>query len=67
MNLYQTYKLNNKIFDMAYYVVNLNVLRGDRVVNISSIDVVPGDIVFLSEPIKIPFDGIVLENSALLN
>lgn len=52
---------------MAYYVVNLNVLRGDRVVNISSIDVVPGDIVFLSEPIKIPFDGIVLENSALLN
>lgn len=45
---------------MAYYVVNVNVLRGDRVVNISSLDVVPGDIVFLNEPIKIPFDGIVL-------
>ncbi len=48
VNLYQTYKLNNKIFGMAYYVVNVNVLRGDRVVNISSFDVVPGDIVFLN-------------------
>jgi magnesium-transporting ATPase (P-type) len=39
--------------------VNVNVLREKAVINISSKDVVPGDIVFLKDPIKIPFDGIV--------
>jgi magnesium-transporting ATPase (P-type) len=39
--------------------VSLNVLREKQVVNISSKDIVPGDIVFLKEPIKMPFDGIV--------
>ncbi len=28
---------------------------------------VPGDIVFLKDPIKIPFEGIILEGSALIN
>jgi P-type E1-E2 ATPase len=28
---------------------------------------VPGDIVFLKEPIKIPFDGVLLEGSVLIN
>jgi magnesium-transporting ATPase (P-type) len=44
---------------MAYYEVNVNVLRNVNVVNISSINIVPGDIVFLKDPIKIPFDAIV--------
>lgn len=34
---------------------------------ISSFDVVPGDIVFLKDPIKIPFEGIIIEGSALIN
>jgi P-type E1-E2 ATPase len=34
---------------------------------ISSIDVVPGDVVFLKAAIKIPFEGILLEGSALIN
>lgn len=45
---------------MAYYEVNINVLRSHSVVKISSKDIVPGDIVFLKDPIKIPFDAIVL-------
>jgi cation-transporting P-type ATPase 13A2 len=36
-------------------------------VEVSSIDVVPGDIVFLKDSIKIPFEGIILEGSALIN
>lgn len=52
---------------MAYYEVTLNVLRGSKVVQISSVDVVPGDIVFLKDPIKIPFEGVILEGSALIN
>ena len=27
----------------------------------------PGDVVFLKDPIKIPFEGIILEGSALIN
>jgi len=52
---------------MAYYEVDLHVLRGYNVVKISSKDVIPSDIVFLKDPIKIPFDAVVLEGSALLN
>ena len=40
---------------MAFYDIKINVLRLDKVVQISSVDVVPGDIVFLKDPIKIPF------------
>lgn len=60
MNLHQTYTLNEKIYSMAYYEVNVNVLRQDKVINISSKDVVPSDIVFLKDPINIPFDGVIL-------
>lgn len=67
INLYQMIQLNNKIFSMAYYQIPVNVLREGRVEVISSIDVVPGDIVFLKDPIKIPFEGIILEGSALIN
>ncbi len=52
---------------MAYYEVDLHVLRGYNVIKISSKDVIPSDIVFLKDPIKIPFDAVVLEGSALLN
>jgi P-type E1-E2 ATPase len=34
---------------------------------LSSVEVAPGDIVFLKHQIKIPFDGIVLEGDALIN
>lgn len=52
---------------MAYYEVKVNVLRSGEVSEISSIDVVPGDVVFLKDSIKIPFEGIILEGSALIN
>lgn len=45
----------------------VKVLREGKVESISSIDVVPGDIVFLKEAIKIPFEGVILEGSALIN
>ena len=55
INLYQVVQLNNKIFGMAYCEVKLNVLREGKVESLSSLEVVPGDIVFLKDPIKIPF------------
>lgn len=45
---------------MAYYETDLNVLRNGDVERISSREIVPGDIVFLHDCIKIPFDGIIL-------
>jgi cation-transporting ATPase 13A3/4/5 len=67
VNLFQRVQLNKKIFLMAYYEVPLHALREDKVIEISSLDVVPGDVVFLKKPIKIPFEGIILEGSALIN
>ena len=67
INLYQMVKLNDKIFAMAFYEVPISVLRDGAVKQIPSIDIVPGDVVFLKEPIKIPFEGIILEGSALIN
>ncbi len=52
---------------MAYFDIPLNVLRNDKVINISSVDIVPGDIVFLKDAIKLPFEGIIMEGSALIN
>lgn len=67
INLVQMVELNNKIFAMAYYEIQVNTLRDGEVKSISSLDIVPGDIVFLKDPIKIPFEGIILEGSALIN
>lgn len=67
INLVQMVELNNKIFAMAYYEIEVNVLRNGSVVKISSFDVVPGDIVFLKDPVKLPFEAIILEGSALIN
>jgi len=55
INLYQMLALNNKIFNMGFYEIQVHVLRGGKVHALSSLDVVPGDIVFLKDPIKIPF------------
>lgn len=60
INLYQMVQLNNKIFAMAYYEIPVNVLRDGIVKSIPSTEVVPGDVVFLKDPIKIPFEGIIL-------
>ena len=46
VNLYQTYQLNNKIHTMAYSDIPVNVLRSNKVLRTSSIEIVPGDIVF---------------------
>ncbi len=52
---------------MAYYEININTLRNGEVASVSSIDLVPGDIVFLKDPIKLPFEGIIIEGNALIN
>ena len=52
---------------MAFLELNLHVLRGGHVQEISSLNVVPGDIVFLKKAIKLTFEGIILEGSALIN
>lgn len=52
---------------MAYYEVKVHALREGMVTEVSSLDLVPGDVVFLKNPIKIPFEGIILEGSALIN
>lgn len=60
INLYQIRQLNEKIFHMAYYDIPVNVLRENTVLQISSVDIVPGDIVFLKDAIKLPFEAIIL-------
>lgn len=45
----------------------MNVLRGDQVITVSSVNIVPGDIVFIKKAEKVPFDGVLLEGSALIN
>ncbi len=55
INLVQTVQLNNKIYQMAYYSISVNVLREGKVTEVSSLDIVPGDIAFLKNPIKVPF------------
>lgn len=34
---------------------------------VSSLHIVPGDIVFFSKPIRLPFEGILLEGEMLIN
>lgn len=52
---------------MAYYETDVNILRDGKIQNKSSREIVPGDIVFLREAIKIPFDGILIQGSILVN
>lgn len=59
--------LNAKIYEMAYYTTPMKVLRGKEVIDCSSIDLVPGDIAFLKKSIKLPFDGVLLGGSVLMN
>ena len=67
INLYQVIQLNNKIYSMAYYTTPMYVLRCNTVIEKSSIDLVPGDLVFLKKAIKLPFDGVLLGGSILIN
>lgn len=67
INLWQVMGLNQKIFEMAYYEVKIHALRDGNVIEMSSVDVVPGDVVFIKNAIKLPFDGILLGGSVLMN
>ena len=66
-SLVQTYQNNKRVYEMAYHEENVNVLRAAEVIQVSSKELVPGDIVFLKNQIKIPFDGVLLECEALIN
>lgn len=67
INLYDTYLTNKKIYEMAYYEVELDALREGRIQRISSREAVPGDIVFFKHEIKVPFDCVLLEGACLVN
>lgn len=67
INLYQVMDLNKKIYEMAFYTVPMYVLRGREVKHCDSSEFVPGDIVFIKESIKLPFDGVLLGGSVLMN
>ena len=67
VSVWFTHRTNRRIHQMAYYEVELDVLRGGEVRPICSREVVPGDIVFFKSPMKIPFDCILLEGSCLVN
>lgn len=66
-SLVQTYRINRKIFEMAYFETPVNILRDGEIKTGSSRYVVPGDIVFVKQPIKVPFDGVLLHGSLLSN
>ena len=59
--------INKKSIEMAYYDVKIHSLRNRNIKEISSVDIVPGDIVFINNRLKIPFDGILLGGSVLMN
>ena len=67
VNLYQINDMNKKICELAFYETSVRVLRAEGAIELSSRDVVPGDIVFFKEPIKVPFDVVILEGSCLVN
>lgn len=54
-------KVNDKIFEMSYYEIPLHVLRNGNVIEMSSMNIVPGDLVFFNKPIRLPFEGVLLE------
>ena len=66
-NLYQMVKLNNKIFSLVHYETQVNVLRDGLVQSLSSLEVVPGDVIFFKDHIKVPFDCVVIEGSLMVN
>ena len=45
---------------MAYFETEVNILRSGEIKKGSSKYVVPGDIIFIKDATKIPFDGILL-------
>jgi len=53
-------KVSQQIFEMAYYEIQLNVMRNGTITSISSLDIVPGDIVFFNSAIRMPFEAIIL-------
>lgn len=52
---------------MSFYEINLNVLRNRQITEVSSLHIVPGDIVFFNKTIRLPFEGIILEGELLIN
>ena len=46
---------------MSVYEITLNGLRNGKITDVSSLNIVPGDIVFFNKTIRLPFEGIILE------
>lgn len=67
LSLYQLIQVYKRIYAMAYYSVTVAVLRDNKVATLSSEELTPGDIVFLKEAIKLPFEAVILEGDVLMN
>ncbi|OMJ82558.1 hypothetical protein SteCoe_16723 [Stentor coeruleus] len=56
-----------KIKELATFITNINVLRNGNIETISSYDLVPGDIVIITDNLTFPCDLILLSGFCLVN
>ena len=67
VNTYYLHKNLNEIKELATFICNVEVLRFGERVTISSKDVVPGDIMYVTENLTFPCDLILLKGFCLVN
>lgn len=60
LTIIEMLRVSAQIHEMSYYEVQLQVLRNGKVEQVSSLQVVPGDIVLFNKTIRMPFEGILL-------
>jgi len=71
MSLIDTISTTNKLRKMSYYEIPVTVVRhvnGEQTrVNISSSDLVPGDLLIIPENVSMPCDAILINGSCIMN
>jgi cation-transporting ATPase 13A2 len=67
LTIIEMLRVNAQIHEMSYYEVPLKILRDGKIVEVSSLHIVPGDIVFFNKTIRLPFEGVLLEGEMLIN
>ncbi len=69
--LYDTVSNLNRIQEQAHYSCTVKALRGDKenrkFVEISSVDLVPGDVIQIPDQTIIPCDLVLLQGTAVMN
>jgi len=71
LTLYETIQTRNKLRDMSYYEIPVNVYRivdGEaQKFTINSSELVPGDLIEIPEAVLMPCDAILLNGSCIMN